>query len=257
LKASTDRNNIAINLRFLKSRDFTLHVNKSGGNRRHAKWASLMAPSWAAERELAPAPDPASIRTIDRRERRRGVHPVAEAAQSRRTTLDSLAIGAPLTAAFVGALLIEPGTAARPAHDPDAAVSAARGTAAGDLAPSVDGAHGTPAAAPELAATTAAAVADPSEPILDPVSVAGVGPAVVVPHETGAAGYAGAVASDAVAPPAPAAVAGGLSVSLMIAGMPGAEPIGVPGIDGAHEGGTIGKYVTGTPGDDVIHGTMT
>ena len=162
-----------------------------------------MAPSSAADRDLASALDPVSVHTSDLRHRRRALRPAAEAARGRRVNLDSLAIGAPLTAAFVGALLTEPGAAARHGHDPDAAVSAGAGRPgrrfgdgrrdrrwrlwSGARAGRDDRRPGSPAN---------------QRTALDPVSVDGVPAALAVAHEGGAGASAGATASEAAAGPA-------------------------------------------------------
>ncbi len=215
-----------------------------------------MAPSSAVDRDLASALDPVSVHTSDLRHRRRALRPAAEAARGRRVNLDSLAIGAPLTAAFIGALLTEPGAAARPGQDPDAAVSPVRGAQAGDSATAAGTAGGGFGAEPGLDGTSAAGLAGQPGTALDPVSVDGVPAALAVTHEGVAGASAGATASEAVAGPgAVAAAAGAINMSLTVAGVGGAEGTGVPGADGASDGGTIGSVVGGTSGDDVIRGT--
>jgi hypothetical protein len=174
LKTSTYRNNIAINLRFRRSQLFVLYVKKARRQRRPAGWASQMAPSSAADRNLASAVDP--VRATDLPHRRRGVQaPVAEA-RRQRPNLDSLAIGAPLTAAFVGALLIGPGLAGDAAHGAPDGVSAARGAQAGDAEAAAGAAGDLPPGSAHDGAAAAALAHRQGAPI-DPVSVDGQPPA--------------------------------------------------------------------------------
>jgi Ca2+-binding RTX toxin-like protein len=214
-----------------------------------------MAPSSAADRDLAAALDPSSIHTEDSRHRRRVPQPAPQIVRERRVNLDSLAIGAPLTAAFVGALLTEPGAAARHGHAPDATVSAVRGVQAGDTA-AAGAAAGGSAAEPALDGTTAAGLANQPTGALDPVSVDGVPAALAVPHDGGAAAFSGATASEAAAGSTGGAVAGDINMSLTLAGISGgAEGVEASATDGASDGGTIGAVISGSSGDDVIYGT--
>jgi Ca2+-binding RTX toxin-like protein len=215
-----------------------------------------MALSSAADRDLASAPDPVSVQTSDPRNRRRALRPAPGFGRERRLNLDSLAIGAPLTAAFVGALLTEAGGAARYGQDPQTAVSAARGVAAGDSGASPGGLDGGPAAWPGPGGTAAVGLAVQSGAALDPVSVEGISPPGTVLHDGGGRTDAGASASEAVAGPAAGQPAGAINMSLTLAGVGGAEAAQISGgADGATDGGTIGSVVGGTSGDDVIHGT--
>ena len=219
------------------------------------KWASQMAPSSAADRDLASALDPVPVDTSDLRYRRRALHPTAVAVRGRRVSLDSLAIGAPLTAAFIGALLAEPGAAARHGLDSDASASAVRGAQSGDLEASAGRADGGPGAEPAPNGTTAVGLANQPGTLLDPVSLEGVASPMAIPHDGGGA-YSGATAPAAPAGAgADAAAASGINISLTLAGIGGAEGAEAPGTDGASDGGTIGSVIVGSSGDDVIHGT--
>jgi Ca2+-binding RTX toxin-like protein len=211
-------------------------------------------------REPRPAsPDPYEPHRARDRERRRVVsQPHPSAGRPPRANLDSLAIGAPLTAALIGVLLTEgegaPGSAA--AGDPAAGGATRHGDGEGGAAwhHDVAGARFGPAAQGGLAGQSAAST---SGEIFDPVA------------SSAAPALPGATAGDAVdatlMPPGaiPAAVAGnatpaaGMSITLGIGGP--FDELGLGGGaadgDGAQSGGRIGAVITGTDGDDVIHGT--
>ncbi len=213
-----------------------------------------MAPSLAADREIASAPDLASIRSTDLPYRRRDAYPAANPSRGRRPALDSLAIGAPLTAAFVGALLLEPGAALGDGRDADAAASPVRGAQAGDPEPSAGSTGGLPGAAPTLDGSAAAGLANQADAVLDPVSVEGVAPAGDLPPADGVA--AGAAASEASAAVGSSAeIAGGPNINMTLVGLSGAAGADAAAIDGTTGAGTIGGVIGGSAGDDVIHGT--
>ena len=215
-----------------------------------------MAPSLAVDQGIASALDPVAVRVTDLPRRRRGVQvPLAEA-RGRRPNLESLAIGAPLTAAFIGALLTERGIDASDSHDAQAGASAVRTVQAGDAGGVPDHVGGLPAAPAGEALAGLGAAGQPD--VVDPVSVEGNGPAAIVPHEPGGGTYAaGGEASDVpTGSGAELATGGGisLSVGLTQVSLGGAEDLQASG-DGSHGSGTIGGHVTGTDGDDVIQGT--
>ena len=216
-----------------------------------------MAPSLAVDQGIASALDPVAVRVTDLPRRRRDVQvPLAEA-RGRRPNFDSLAIGAPLTAAFIGALLTERGTAASDSHDVQAGASAVRGAQAGDAGGAPDHAGGLPAAPAGEALADLGAAGQPGA-MVDPVSVEGNGPATIGPHEPGGNTDAtGGGASDVPAGSGAEAAAGGgisLSVGLTQVSLGGAEGLQAYG-DGSLGSGTIGGHVTGTGGDDLIQGT--
>jgi len=216
-----------------------------------------MAPSLAADREIASAPDPASIRTTDPRYRRRGLHP-AEGTHGRRANLDSLAIGAPLTAAFIGALLTEPHLAASNGPEAPAATSAVRGVRIGE--PESAPGHPTDllAAAPALAGSAAVGLTDQPAAVVDPVSVEGSGPEATVPQEPPGGGDVGAPASEVPAETSASsgmAAGPGINLSLTLVGLAGGFGIGGLATHESAGTGTIGDHVTGTSSDDVIQGT--
>jgi Ca2+-binding RTX toxin-like protein len=213
-----------------------------------------------ASRPLQPRPawpDPYQPDRARDRERRGAVRqPQASPGRPPRANLDSLAIGAPLTAALVGLLLTE-GEAALGAAAPDAA--------AGGVARHGDGDAGAawhhdaaatrfgPAAQGGLTGPIAAST---SGEILDLVEAS--------QGETPSGATASTAAGTLVPPGATptgmggqTAVAGGISITL------GAAPaLDGPGLSGdgsangdASSGGRIGTTITGTDGDDVIHGT--
>ncbi len=214
-----------------------------------------MAPSLAADRDIASALDLASIRPTDLPSRRRGVHLAADVPRARRPNLDSLAIGAPLTAAFIGVLLADPAVAASDGRDAQAAASSLRAAQAGDAEAPAGQAGGLPAA-PTVEALTAIGAAGQPAAAVDPVSVDGVAPQPVVPHEAGGGDPAGAVASEASAGAGgTAGIAGGSSISMTLAGLGGAEGADAAAVDGTTGAGAIGSVIGGSAGDDVIRGT--
>jgi Ca2+-binding RTX toxin-like protein len=215
-----------------------------------------MAPSLAADREIASALDPASLRTTDPRYRPRGLHP-AEVTHGRRANLDSLAIGAPLTAAFIGALLTEPHLATSDRPESQATTSAVRGALTGEPESAPGHPADLPAVAPALAGSAAIGPADQPAAVVDPVSVEGSGPEVAVPREPPGGGHVGAPASEVPAETGAAAGMGvepGINVSLTMLSLGiGGEPAGLG--DGSSAAGAIGSVIGGTAGDDQIIGT--
>jgi Ca2+-binding RTX toxin-like protein len=190
----------------------------------------------------APAPRPAN-------------QPQVVTGRQPRLNLDSLAIGAPLTAALIGILLTEGDAAfgeagagaadgagaARREHDVETAASVRVNQKSSlDLAP--EGVNG-------------AVLASTSGEILDPVAAEA---AAALAAATGSA------VGGTLAPPdaAPANSDGNTIVSgdVSITFGPGAplDDAGLGGdadVDGAQSDGRIGTVITGTDGDDVIHGT--
>jgi Ca2+-binding RTX toxin-like protein len=214
-----------------------------------------MAPSLMTDRALAvtSGTPEAAMAHLPRR-RAAGVAPVGARG---RPNLDSLAIGAPLTAAFVGVLLAQAGQAAGDSAVAEDGVSAARDARASDVEASSSSAGGLPAAGSGSEAL-AAGPASAQAAALDPVSVNGVPPETTAVPQAAAGGdqAAGTAASEVSAGVgAKAALAGSSTFSMtqlsLDDGVP-EEPATNPG-DG--NSGTIGDHVTGTPGDDVIHGT--
>ena len=216
-----------------------------------------MAPSLAVDQGIASALDPVGVRMTDLPRRRRGVQAPPAEARGRRPNLDSLAIGAPLTAAFIGALLTDRGIAASDSHEAQAGTSAVRGAQAGDAGGAPDHAGGLPAA-PAGEALADLGAAAPPDAVVDPVSVEGNGPAATVAHEPGAGtDAAGGGAGDVPAGGGAEAAPGGgisLSVGLTQVSLGGLEGLQTSG-DGSAGPGTIGGHVAGTDGDDVIQGT--
>ena len=209
-------------------------------------------------REPRPAsPDPYQPDRARDRERRRVVsQPQASPARPPRVNLDSLAIGAPLTAALVGLLLTEGAGALGNA----AAGAAAGGDAAarhGDGEPSAAWHHDVAAAAQLGPAAqgglTGQSATSSGGEMFDPV------PAAQAP----ATGTAASTAAGTLVPPGgtpadidgQAALSGGMSITLGT-GAP-LDGLGLDGssADGAASAGRIGATITGTAGDDVIHGT--
>jgi Ca2+-binding RTX toxin-like protein len=208
-------------------------------------------------REPRPAsPDPYEPHRARDRERRRVVsQPHPGAGRPPRANLDSLAIGAPLTAALIGVLLTEgEGAAGSAAADASAAGGATRhgdGETGAAWHHDMAGARLGPAAQGGLAGQSAAST---SGEIFDPVAA---GEAPALPGAT-----AGTTAGTLVPPDAiPAGIAGETTVAAGTSITFGAgAPFDGLGLenglaDGASSGGRIGATITGTAGDDVIHGT--
>jgi Ca2+-binding RTX toxin-like protein len=207
-------------------------------------------------REPRPAsPEPYAPTPTDEQAQRPATRPQIATGRPPRLNLDSLAIGAPLTAALIGILMTEGDAAfddatagvtdgagaARREHDAESAASVHVSQGGGlDLAP--EGLKG-------------AVLGSTSGEILDPVAAEA---AAALAAATG-----GAV-DGTLAPPdgAPAGSVGDTFVSgdtsiTFGAGAPLDEP-GLGGgadVDGAQPTGRIGTVITGTDGDDVIHGT--
>jgi Ca2+-binding RTX toxin-like protein len=182
--------------------------------------------------------------------------PHANPARPPRVNLDSLAIGAPLTAALVGVLLTEgegalgnaaagasaaggaaapPGDEASAAWHRDVALArlgpAAQGGLVGQSAASTSGEIFDPVAASEAAALTGTSAGTPGGTLVPP----GATPASMDGQAALSAGTT---------------ITLGASAPLESFGLDGsADP------DGAQSGGRIGATIIGTAGDDVIHGT--
>ncbi len=213
-----------------------------------------MAPLLAGDREIASTPDLASSGPTDLPARRRGVYPAPDTRRGRRPNFDSLAIGAPLTAAFIGALLADPAVAASDGREAGAAASAVRGAQAGDSEATAGPAGGLPAAVPATDGSAAAGLASQPEAALDPVSVDGVAPSGRLPPVGG--GDAGTVAPEVSAGVgASAQIAGASNISLTLGGLGSAEGADAAAIDGTTGAGAIGSVIDGSVGDDVIRGT--
>jgi Ca2+-binding RTX toxin-like protein len=207
-------------------------------------------------REPRPAsPEPYAPTRTDEQAPRPANQPQIVTGRQPRVNLDSLAIGAPLTAALIGVLLTEGdaafgdstagiadgGSVAHRGHDAESAASVHLGQLNGlDLG--ADGLKG-----PVLAST--------SGEIFDPVAAQA---AAALAAATGAA------AGGTLAPPNGARpgsdgdtiVTGDVSITFG-AGAPLDEPElgGDADVAGAQPTGRIGAVITGTDGDDVIHGT--
>jgi Ca2+-binding RTX toxin-like protein len=186
--------------------------------------------------------------------------PEGSAARAPRLNFDSLAIGAPLTAALIGVLLTE--------GDGALGNAAASGSAAGGgVARPGDGEagaawHHDPAAARLGAAGQVApagqTTASSGGEIFDPLAASQK--AAPAAFTSGAPG--GTLVPPAGAPPASAdgggVVMAGMSVSFGLGAPPEGLDLGQGGatdVDGAQQTGRIGSVITGTTGDDVIHGT--
>ncbi len=216
-----------------------------------------MAPSWAAEQAVEPTVvDDAPGARLPRRRPAGAAAP--DGRRPRSFGLDSLAIGAPLTAAFVGALLAEGGHAAGGApagqgeasgvRGPTDAASEAGARSAGGLPQLPAGSGGT--AASGGSSGQQAAVADGA-------AAPAVGVAGLPQLADGGGGRADGAASEVSAGISSKADAGsGISVGMTLVSL-GAGPAdeGAPDDGDDTGGGTIGDHVTGSDGDDVIHGT--
>jgi Ca2+-binding RTX toxin-like protein len=220
-----------------------------------------MAPALAADRTIAPTslPDDAPATRLPRRAP--GVAGVPDARRGRALNLDSLAIGAPLTAAFVGVMLAESGSASNGARQSDAAADGISRAAAAPRAEGEPGAvihDGLPVAA--VSGESVIAGAPAAQPAaLDPVVAAGAGSAVAALPQgpAGAGGTADGAASEvSAAVGGKAGMAAAASVSVSLFNLDDGQAAATPSPDdGSGETGTIGDYVTGGAGDDVIHGT--
>jgi Ca2+-binding RTX toxin-like protein len=216
-----------------------------------------MAPSWMADQTNAAPAGAGMAAARDLPRRRTAASPLPAGARARRPNLDSLAIGAPLTAAFIGVLLAEAGAVASdPAGTADG-VSAVGGSQAGDLGASSGRAAQLPPA-PDAGGGATTGATSGQQAALDPVSV-GAPP----PEAATAAGIAAgaelpspAASEVSAGVSAKAGAAGGSSVNMTMLGLDDGASGGdtpQPGEDGST--GTIGDHVTGSDGDDVIHGT--
>ena len=208
-------------------------------------------------REPRPAsPEPYAPERTDEQARRPANRPQIATGRPPRLNLDSLAIGAPLTAALVGLLLTE-GDAASGKPRPMGPM-AGRPRAAGTIDESAASVHVSQQGGLDLGpeGLKGAVLASTSGEMLDPVAAQA---AAALAAATGAA------PGGTLAPPNGAAagsdgdtiVSGNVSITLG-AGGPLEEP-GIGGganvVDGVQPGGRIGATITGTDGDDVIHGT--
>jgi Ca2+-binding RTX toxin-like protein len=182
--------------------------------------------------------------------------PHASTGRTPRVKLDSLAIGAPLTAALVGLLLTEGEGALGHAADASPAGGAAARHGEGDTGAAWH--HDVAATRPgpaaqggltgQIAASTSGEVFDPvaaSEGAAPDGTSASMAPGTLVPPGATPAGI------DGQAPPST-----GISITLG-----SGAPLEGPGLDGGADPGDtpspgrIGKTINGTDGDDVIHGT--
>jgi Ca2+-binding RTX toxin-like protein len=215
-----------------------------------------MAPSSMSDRALAARSGTPEAVTAER-PRRRSVGAAPTSARAGRPSLDSLAIGAPLTAAFVGVLLTQAGHAAGESAGVESGVSATRDARTSEVEASSSSAGGLPAAGGGSEALAAGA-ASAQAAALDPVSVSGVPPqpAAVAEAAAGGGGSAGPAASEVPAGVgANAALGGGSTFSMTQLSLDDGVPDEPPTDPSDGNGGTIGDHVTGSPGDDVIHGT--
>ena len=218
-----------------------------------------MAPMLAVDPVVSPAASPGDASRARLIRQRPGASPALQTRRARSANLDSLAIGAPLTAAFVGMLLAEAGAAANGGQEAIAQAGAATGSGPqpGELEPGSISHGGLPMPA---AGEGVAAGGGSQQAALDPVSVDTAAAAAALPQvEAGGGGRADGAASEVSAGVAgKAGTAGALSGNVTLfspddGATDGAAP---PGEDGGTGGaGPIGDHVTGSNGDDVIHGT--
>jgi Ca2+-binding RTX toxin-like protein len=219
-------------------------------------WYHMVA---SRPREPRPAsPDPYEPnQTWEWSRRRANRRPHATASRQPRSNLDSLAIGAPLTAALIGALLVEgdgalgqsagvaaeAGGAARRGDD-EAGSATEQGTTLARFAPAREG-----GAAGNAAASTGGQIFDPvlgeDAPVLAGAPSGTVAGTLSLPD----------VASAAV--DAKAALSAGMNITVSGGAPVGASGLGngSPGPNPAPSNGRIGDTINGTDGDDVIHGT--
>jgi Ca2+-binding RTX toxin-like protein len=210
------------------------------------------------QREPRPAsPDPYRTDRARDRERRQVVRqPHPSPSRPPRVHLDSLAVGAPLTAALVGLLLTEgegalgnAGSMAAPAgggaarqDDGEASAPWRHEGADAKLGPA---APGTLAAS--SAASTGGAIFDPipsGEAAAAPTATASTSAGTLSPSDARAADVDGQVPLSA-----------GTSITLTGGAPLGGFNLEGSSADGASSTGRIGATITGTAGDDVIHGT--
>jgi Ca2+-binding RTX toxin-like protein len=172
---------------------------------------------------------------------------------SDRSRIDGLAIGAPVTAAFVGVMLAKGELAGARAADEDGTVAMAHpfapaGSATGDAAA---GAHARTGA--DEQASLEESTARPAA--LDPVAAGATGPGA---GEAAAGGPGGQAMPDAViaGQGGAALAAGGGAITINVAGM-GMGPIaGLEGDgDAGEESVPIASWHGGTEGDDTLLGT--
>jgi Ca2+-binding RTX toxin-like protein len=208
-------------------------------------------------REPRPAsPEPYAPERADEQARRPGTRPQTLSSRQPRLNLDSLAIGAPLTAALVGLLVTEG----------DAAFGNAAADAAGDGSATHRAQDEESAASPGGGQTrlddagpqglARAAGASTSGEILDPVA-AEAAAALAATSGTAAAGTLAPPKGTAAGSDGDTIVSGDTSITLGAAA-PLEDLGGLGGSadgDGAQPNGRIGASIAGTDGDDVIHGT--
>jgi Ca2+-binding RTX toxin-like protein len=212
------------------------------------------------QREPRPAsPDPYRTDRARDRERRQVVRqPHPSPGRPPRVHLDSLAIGAPLTAALVGLLLTEGEGALGNA-------GAAAASAGGGAARQDDGETSSPWRHEEAGARLGAAASGPHAAagatstggaIFDPILAgeAAQQPAIQASTDAGTLVPPDARTADAAGQ---AVLSAGTTITLNGSGA-GLDGLGLDGSadpDGASSTGRIGATITGTAGDDVIHGT--
>jgi Ca2+-binding RTX toxin-like protein len=193
---------------------------------------------------------------VDEQARRPASRPQTLSGRQPRLNLDSLAIGAPLTAALVGVLV----TQGDAAFGNGAAAATGDGSATHraqdeESAASPDGGQ-TRLSDPGPQGLTRATGASTSGEILDPVA-AEAAAALAVTSGTAAAGTLAPPVGAAVGREGDTIVAGDTSITLG-AGAPLEDLEGLGGSadgDGAQPNGRIGTSIAGTDGNDVIHGT--
>jgi RTX calcium-binding nonapeptide repeat (4 copies) len=209
-------------------------------------------------REPRPAsPDPYQPdRARDREHRRVVSQPHASPSRPPRVNLDSLAIGAPLTAALVGLLLTE-GEAVL--GNADAAASSAGGAAARQGEGEASAAWQHDGAVAELGPATPGALKGQAAPstsgeIFDPIAAS---EAAALAETTDSTPAGTLVPPGAVVPSIDGQTTLSADTSITLGGGAALDGFGLEGspADGASSAGRIGSTITGTAGDDVIHGT--
>jgi Ca2+-binding RTX toxin-like protein len=217
-------------------------------------WSHMVA---SRPRQPSPAlPHPTERDHSQERRRRRAARARTAASRQPRGNLDSLAIGAPLTAALVGVLLTE-GDAALGV--PGTGVDSATG--GGVAARGHDSAIGATAPGGALARVDVAgeggteSIPSSNGEIIDPVAAAAAAAGEVPPGD--ASGGLGVPPGSLIAAGDQAALGGPINIALG-AGAPPDElalqaSAGAEGTTGSD--GRIGVTIAGTDGDDVIHGT--
>lgn len=218
-------------------------------------WSHMGASRTRQTRPALPEPDEHN-HPRDRRHRRAPDRAQTTATRQPRASLDSLAIGAPLTAALVGVLLTEgdaalgapgagsstPGGAARGANGEasnaaDQSMVIARQDAAGESGIGEDGAAST------------------GGEIFDPIAAAEAA-ALAGPSSGSATDGLDTPTAGSAAPGGQTVVSGGINIAFGAGASPG--ELGLPGAADASAtgaGGRIGGTINGTAGDDIIHGT--